>query len=347
MLDVVALYEHGHNTRPHGSSYIRMLLPLTHPSLVEQLHVQFETNYRPADILLIDRTWSPHISPELAEQIVRFARRDGTRLVYSLDDNLMDANHSPYRRVFSDAQLGSVRYLASRADHVVVSTLPLMQRMRALNPHLSVIPNYLDERLFSTTLPPAPSADRLVIGYMGTPSHEADLLSILEPLRRLLTRYRDRVSLELVGVIDPCRKEAMFGDLPVTLRAVPSDSVEYPGFVKWMRESLRWDIGIAPLEDTTFTACKSDIKWLDYSLLGIPGVFSRVPAYRDSVDDRRTGLLVDSCPEAWYRALVSLVEDSRMRSDIRTHAFDTVMGRRTLRHGAAQWLETLEEIHSR
>jgi hypothetical protein len=205
MLNVVALYEHGENTRPHGSSYIRMLLPLHHPSVAGDLHVQFETGYRPADILLIDRTWTPHITRELAEQVVRFAKRDGTRLVYSLDDNLMDVNHSPYGRVFSDDQLDSVRYMASRADHVVVSTEPLQRRMRALNPNVSVIANHLDERLFPGLLPEISPADHIVVGYMGTPSHEADLLSILEPLRGLLTRYRDLVSLELVGVIEPAR----------------------------------------------------------------------------------------------------------------------------------------------
>ena len=345
MLNVVALYEHGINGRPHGSSYIRTLLPLDHPSLKGHVHADFNTDFRAGDILLIDRTWTPYIAPELAEQIVRQARRGGAKLVYSLDDNLMDVNaYFPFRKVFTDEQVASVRYLASRADHIITSTVPLQQRLRALNPHVSVIPNFLDERLFSQHLPAQPVRDRVVLGYMGTASHESDLLSILEPLRSLLSRYRKQVSLELVGIIDPFRKKAMFGDLPVTVRTVPAKAVEYPDFVQWMRETLHWDIGLAPLEDTPFTACKSDIKWLDYSLLGIPGLFSRAPAYCDSVADEVDGLLVDSSTGDWYRTLERMVADQVLRSRIRTQAFETVQSTRTLKHNACQWLEAFTEI---
>jgi hypothetical protein len=178
---------------------------------------------------------------------------------------------------------------------------------------------------------------------MGTASHEADLLCILEPLRALLSRYHGRVSLELVGVVDEFRMKAMFGTLPVTLKTVPKECVEYPDFVKWMRTELRWDIGLAPLDNTPFTGCKSDIKWLDYAFLGIPGVFSRVPAYAGSIRSGETGLLVDASPEAWYGALISMVEKRSIREQIRSAAFNAVREQRSLARNACTWLETLKK----
>ena len=64
-----------------------------------------------------------------------------------------------------------------------------------------------------------------------------------------------------------------------------------------MRQHLRWDVAIAPLEDDAFTRGKSDLKYLDYAALGIPGVFSDVRPYRDTVRHRETGLLAANEPE--------------------------------------------------
>jgi len=345
MLNIVALYEHATNGRPHGSSYIRTMLPLDHPSIKSELQTDFSTEFRGGDILLIERTWTPYIAHELAEQTVRQARRSGMKLVYALDDNLMDVNdYFPFRRVFSDAQVASVRYFASHADHVIVSTEPLKKRMLSINANVTVIPNYLDEQLFAKDLPQKEDHDKIVLGYMGTASHEADLLSILEPLRSLLHRYRDTISLELVGVIDPFKKKAMFGDLPVSVKTVPIERVEYPNFVKWMRDSLQWDIGLAPLENSPFTACKSDIKWLDYSMLGIPAVFSRSEAYSSSVTNNETGLIADSIDD-WYNALIKMIDDAVLRKQIRECTFKTVKKTRTLEHNADQWLNILKEIN--
>ena len=98
MLSVTALYEYGINNRPHGSSYIRNLLPLSHPSVAPLLNVEFSTQFRPCDVLLIDRTWTPYVAPELVEQLVRQARRAGSKIVFSLDDDLIDANaYFPFR----------------------------------------------------------------------------------------------------------------------------------------------------------------------------------------------------------------------------------------------------------
>ena len=53
---------------------------------------------------------------------------------------------------------------------------------------------------------------------------------------------------------------------------------EYPQYVK----NLDVDFGIAPLEDNVFNACKSNIKMLEYTACGIPGVYSNVEPYWDA-----------------------------------------------------------------
>ena len=141
---------------------------------------------------------------------------------------------------------------------------------------------------------------------MGTLTHEADLRMVLAPLRALLSRHAGRVRLELVGGAAGQRMASLFEGLPFRMRD-PGNEDPYPRFVPWMRQHLRWDVAIAPLEDDAFTRGKSDLKYLDYGALGIPGVFSDVRPYRDTVRHRETGLLAANEPGAWAEALEEIV----------------------------------------
>ena len=111
-----------------------------------------------------------------------------------------------------------------------------------------------------------------------------------------------------------------------------------------MRQHLRWDVAIAPLEDDAFTRGKSDLKYLDYGALGIPGVFSDVRPYRETVRHRETGLLAANEPEAWADALEEIVGDDALRARLAAAATAEVHGTRMLRTNAARWRDAIETI---
>ena len=62
-------------------------------------------------------------------------------------------------------------------------------------------------------------------------------------------------------------------------------------------------------EDTPFTRCKSDLKVLDYSALGIPGIYSRVTPYAATVNHGETGWLADNTTDFGRDALERRVTD--------------------------------------
>ena len=106
--------------------------------------------------------------------------------------------------------------------------------------------------------------------------------------------------------------------------------------------AVRWDVGLAPLVDSAFNRSKSDLKWLEYTGLGLPGVFSDVDPY-GSVEDRRTGRLAADDPEAWANAILTL-RDADDRESIAHAARDEVMGERLLRHQVDKYLDLLFEV---
>jgi glycosyltransferase involved in cell wall biosynthesis len=334
------LYEHSADGRPHGCSHIRLLLPLLHPANEGAWTVTSGTEYLGADVVVVERTWRPGITLEAAETLLDHARRDGACVVYSIDDNLLEAPS-----LARDQQM-VVRMFAREAQGVLVSTGSLAERMRRLNEQVVVVPNAVDERLFPAGPPHRVGSRPLVVGYMGTFTHGADLMAVYQALRALARTRRGGVEFQMVGgTADPGVTRAL-DQIPVRVLS-PGERTVYPSFVRWMTEHLRWDLAIAPLDDTIFNRAKSDIKFLDYGALGIPGVFSRVAAYAETVQDGQTGCLVENTVDAWYGALVRLVDAEEARWQTARTAHDHVMSRRTLAVCGRRWQEAITQIAER
>jgi glycosyltransferase involved in cell wall biosynthesis len=122
---------------------------------------------------------------------------------------------------------------------------------------------------------------------------------------------------------------------------VPDHCKPYPSFIRWLREQrVNWDIALAPLVDDPFNAYKSDLKYLEYAALGLPGVYADLVPY-STVDHGRTGLKVDGSTGAWAAAISSLAADPSLRDQLAAAAFEEVVSTRLLHHGAQSLLELI------
>jgi glycosyltransferase involved in cell wall biosynthesis len=347
-LSVHILYEYGGDSRPHGCAYIRLLLPLNHPVNAGNLIISSGETYTNADVIIVDRKWFHNVTVAAVQNLIAQARADGAYIVYSIDDNLLDLQLEGFNLLPTTTQdLMVIRYLAREADGIIVTTEFLKERLSRLNENIFVIPNALDEHLWATgsvTERPADVGDkRKIIGYMGTHTHDADLMMVLQALRATLRNHSGRVELQLIGgVADPAVIKA-FDGLPVSVLDV-GDNVEYPAFVRWMVKNVKWDLAIAPLEENVFTRCKSDIKFLDYSAVGIPGIYSRGPVYEKTVRHLETGYLADNDTQSWTEGLELLLADDSLRQKIAKNAQDYTFSTRTLQQRAADWQKAIFSI---
>lgn len=348
-MKVHVIYEHTIPNDPHGTSHIRLLRPLQHPSIADSFQVSYNTQYRSADVAMIERLWQPQsISLAKMEALVKEIRQDNAWLIYSIDDNLLDLpSNRPTQRGLTPEQKMVVRYLVREADGVLVSTENLKQRLLRMNSNIFVIPNAIDEQLLETNLQKAtqkiPGNGKRVVGYMGTYTHDADMMMVLQALRQVLHKYQDTWELQLVGGIsEESVLEALSG-IPYQILEV-GESDAYPKFIRWMQQNLHWDLAIAPLEMNSFTNCKSDIKFLDYSFLGIPGIYSRVPAYQNTVRHLETGYLAENHPDTWVEALDFMMANASQRQSMAKKATEYVFSRRTLQHTAWQWRDAIQNV---
>jgi len=343
------LYEYGIDLRPHASSYIRLIRPLTYPSLRLGLEVTCSAGYegQDVDVVVVDRLWRPDISIELAKELVKSIRSKGVKFIYSIDDNLLDL---PLQRKDwpKEHHLQVYRFFLEEADGVLVTTHALRDRLSSFNQNIFILRNALDEGLLlGGRLPPLASPfndPRKVIGYMGTTTHDDDLLMVLPALKALWERYPNRIEYQLLGVVARPEIAVALNGIPVQWIGPPEEESEYPLFMFWFTSRVRWDIAIAPLKETPVTRCKSHIKFLDYAAIGTAGIFSRGAPYNSSVRHKETGWLSGNDPNEWIEALDQLLKDDSLRERLARNASYALYQEHILARRANDWLEAMDYL---
>jgi glycosyltransferase involved in cell wall biosynthesis len=109
----------------------------------------------------------------------------------------------------------------------------------------------------------------------------------------------------------------------------------------------RADVSLAPLEpNNRFTECKSELKYFEAGLLGLPTIASAVAAYRIAITNGQNGFICNS-DEDWQEALESLVEDPDLRIRMGERARQDVFERYTTRSRAQEFAQILRELKPR
>ncbi len=291
-----------------------------------------------ADLVILQRFFPNERTWPFIDRLVR----SGVPVIYETDDLLTCLPASNPHKEYADGRAPFIEKTMRSCAAVTVSTRELSEETVVHNPSVHILPNLIDADLWTAPAGRGGDNGRLVIGYSGTPTHQADLEHVEEALEIIAGRYGDRVGFLFMG----CATERM--------RRLPNVSFmefrsSYREYVKNLCEA-RIDIAIAPLANSRFNRCKSNIKWLEYGACGIPGIYSDLPAYRSSVDHGRTGLLAGSCTEDWVLALDRLIRNPDERAGIARAARAEIGKKYTLAAQASLYLDAYREIvgrHSR
>ena len=259
------------------------------------------------------------------------------KIVFELDDAL---THLPQEhRAWANLQKCRPHFeeYLRKADLVTVSTPALKSLYQELNPNIIVLPNSVDLAVWSPLRSAAVDAEKITILFSGTLDHERDLRVVEDALLDLFAAYPDRVQLLYWGNIT----EKLRG-MP-QVKSVHEFQPNYHEYARLLRD-LPASFALVPLEDIPFNRAKSPIKWLEYSLCRIPGIYSDLAPYNQVVENRATGLLVANTREAWLAAMKSLVEEHSLREALAQKAQAAVLARHTVEHNAALWLEAYSSL---
>ncbi|GAA3329767.1 hypothetical protein HP467_07905 [Curtobacterium albidum] len=260
------------------------------------------------DVLLVQRDAVPEA--DLDAFLARI-RATGTRLVAEVDDDFFTdaARERLGRAEYDPGRLRSVTEVVRAAAVTIVSTAALAEAVRGVGGRPVVVGNQVDPRLWTGPVDAGDAREAAVgdvgdtrtvhrVLYAGSRTHSADLALLRPVFDGLVAADGLPVRLEVVGVSD--EPADWYDDLPV-----PDAAGHYPAFVRWLRaHATRWDAAVAPLVDEPFNRSKSDLKFVEYTLLGLPVVLSDVGPYREHA---ARAVVVPNRTGAWRSAVADAV----------------------------------------
>jgi GT2 family glycosyltransferase/glycosyltransferase involved in cell wall biosynthesis len=225
----------------------------------------------------------------------QYAAHSSALRVTGLDDLLTALPRTnPYSAtIYGDIEQRIARSVAL-SDRLVVSTQPLADAYGRGCKDVRVIPNGLDDSWLELENAKRNSA-RPRVGWAGARQHAGDL-AILEPVVRATC---DAVDWVFLGMCPPSVRglaKEVHGMVPVE---------QYPARLA----SLGLDIAVAPLVDHPFNRAKSNLRLLEYGILGIPVIASAVTPYLDS-----PATLVANDEASWIEAVNALAGDASRRA---------------------------------
>ncbi len=255
-----------------------------------------------------------------ADQVALRISAAGARLVVDVDDDFYtpDAQERLLRGGYSANALATLVRLTELADRVLVSTPRLAAIVADITPRVTEVRNSVDANLWRPSRGPLLGRGRRIL-YMGSATHDSDL-EMIRPAVEALPAEQG-VGLDVIGVTE--------GDAGWYRRIeIPEGRTHYPQFVGWLRgQRTTWCLGVAPLTPDPFNSAKSDLKFLEYSMLGLATVASGAEPYRGL--DRVGATLVDDDAVNWTAALARLLGDPAERRRLARRAAAYCRAQRT------------------
>lgn len=253
------------------------------------------------DLVVFCRYSGPH-----ARALVEWAREHAVPTIFHIDDDLLavpkELGEGKFAFHNSRSRLDAIRYLVRHADVLYCANQTLCDRLSSLRG---------DQVTYVGRIPgpgqilkrPTPCRN-IRIGCMGI-GRAHDLEPLVPVIAELLNRRLD-VEFHLFGSTPKPQAWEQFGSRIVSTPTIR----DYTAFRETFSH-LDWGVGLAPLVRTPFNLAKTNLKWLEYTSLGIAVIASRGTLYDECCADG-CGILADT-PEEWLAAMEFLLDDSEER----------------------------------
>src|SRR3990167_6635054 len=131
----------------------------------------------------------------------------------------------------------------------------------------------------------------------------------------------------------------------------PGERVELHGWMgnvayPWHMMALGIDVAFYPWLDTEFNKGKNNLAWVEWSAVGVPGVYPALKPYMDHVKHGETGLLALS-EEGWFESINKLIKDQFYRRRIAQNARAEVEKNWDINKRIGEWATAYRNISER
>lgn len=238
---------------------------------------------------------------------------------------------------------------AKLADMVTVTTEFLKDEYKEVNDNVVVLKNCVDKRDWYK--PVENDTGKVRIGIVGSVASNKDY----EPITQALESLKGREDVQLVLFALPPKNDNT--KLAVELYKPEFDywsqyNPEWHHFVpmkdytKTLRD-LKLDIALIPRYDNYFNRCKSNLKFLEMSMLKVPviaqGFSDGMSPYQVDTQDAEHMIICDT-PEEWTKAITDIIDNKQKRKDMGEKAYNYVLEKYEINNNKHLWREAYQTI---
>ena len=248
--------------------------------------------------------------------------------IFTMDDLITDVptKSSAYRdnqRYFKDVRK-RLRKVLSKCNRLIVTTQPLADAFSDMIDNVRVIPNRLVKDKWVNLKSQRQTTNKPRVGWVGAQQHQGDLEVIYDVIKQ---------TTEEVDWI-------FMGMCPDEIKPYVQEYHKFVSIDQYPEKmaSLNLDLAIAPLEVNSFNEAKSNLRLLEYGVLGWPVVCTDIYPYR-SYDAPVTR--VDNTTEEWVSAIRAHINDLIKAGQAGDCLRDWVLKSFILEDHLSEWQEAL------
>ncbi|MCC2625485.1 MAG: glycosyl transferase group 1 [Burkholderiales bacterium] len=272
--------------------------------------------------------------------LITRAKGKGVRVIFDVDDLVFntdytqlilntldqDLNH-PGAWDFWFAYIGRIGATLKLCDEAITTNEFLAEQIRLFaGVKTHIIPNFVNEEqlkasqnVYEQKIACSFKRDGFLhLGYFsGTPSHNRDFAILTNSLIKLF-KTRDDIKLVIAGYIDIKDELIKYKDRIIFH--------PFQDYVNLQQLIASVEVNLIPLQNNTFTNCKSELKYFEAAIGGTLSVASKTYTYKKAITEGVNGYL--SGDIEWVEKILKLAElvgnggYADMVESARTHAID-------------------------
>lgn len=261
------------------------------------------------------------------------AQEQGYRVLIESDDNYFDASplgNPGWVKTIAEGKGKGPKFAHSLEAHkkiipwvdgVIVTTAALGKRYSELNGKIYICPNQIDPADW-----PAPEKDDdvLRIGWFASPSHRADAQIIERALE--WASKQDGVEVWVMG-FKPSWK-------------FRHQHIPWSNDMGVYRKLLgKLHIGLAPVKETPWSVCRSDLKLLEYGMANVAAICSDATPYRNYPG----GALSAKSSKEFLHQVKRLVQNPNEMQQLASMNRYYVLWKRTIKRNIWRWEEAIHD----
>ena len=114
-------------------------------------------------------------------------------------------------------------------------------------------------------------------------------------------------------------------------------------YENWLCSNWQGSIGLAAIEENDFNDSKSELKWLEYTAMGIPVIASKFGPYKRAIEHGKTGFLVNGA-DWWEITINGLLDNPRFGEVVASAAMEKLKKHYEINSQINKWLEVFYSV---